>query len=180
MDRAWDELALESIADLHGIETRPFIPFAIARLASDPVTMEARLAVELRGLRDADSIEHRRLRLTWAPDSVPRLPPGMQENPVTEWAAVAVACAVVWPYAGLRIHRVAEWGSSFDYWVRGAAGRLALEVSGTTTDDVAGRHREKVRQLRGNPYCVGGYVIVVGFGTRQVTFSRHEAEGGTP
>src|SRR5947209_5104584 len=174
MDSAWDEFALESIAELHAIETRPFIPFAITRLALDPVTMEARLAVELRGVRDAQSVEHRRLRLTWASASVPQMPLGMQEHPTTEWAAVAVACAVVWQYGGLRIHKVAEWGSNFDYWVRGQAGRLALEVSGTTTDDVAGRHREKVRQLRGNPYRVGGYVVVVGFGTRQVTFSRHE------
>ena len=91
MDDAWDEFALESIADLHGIEARPFIPFAIARLAPDPATMEARLAVQLRGLRDAASVERRQLRLTWAPASVPRSPPGMQDNPVTEWAAVAVA-----------------------------------------------------------------------------------------
>src|SRR5262245_47115847 len=119
MEPDWDEFALESIAHLHAIETRPFLPFAVARLSSAPGIMEARLAVELRGLRDIGSVEHRRLRLTWESASVPQLPLGMQDNPTTEWAAVAVTCAVLWQYAGLRIHRVAEWGSHFDDWVRG-------------------------------------------------------------
>lgn len=48
---------------------------------------------------------------------------------------------------------------------------FGLEVSGTITNEVEALHREKVRQLRSNPYGVDGYVVVVGFAARTAIFS---------
>lgn len=44
-------------------------------------------------------------------------------------------------------------------------------MSGTTTDEVETRYNAKVAQLLDNPYGVDGYVIVVGFATREAIFS---------
>lgn len=68
-------------------------------------------------------------------------------------------------------------GDRFDYWVDDGEREYALEVSGTMTDDVEGRHRAKIRQLRENPYGVDGYVVVIGFATRHVHFSFNRFEG---
>jgi hypothetical protein len=84
-----------------------------------------------------------------------------------------VACAVIWHYAGLRLHAVAAEGDRVDYWVLRHTQEFGLEVSGTTTENLESRHREKVRQLRDNPYGVDGYVVVVGFDVRRVIFSYH-------
>jgi hypothetical protein len=69
-------------------------------------------------------------------------------------------------------------GDRFDYWVDQEEREYGLEVSGTTTTDLEARHRMKVRQLRENPYGVDGYVVVVGFDTRDVIFSFHRFDGG--
>jgi hypothetical protein len=95
------------------------------------------------------------------------------ETTVTEWAALGVACAVVWHYGGLRLSAVSLDGDRFDYWVEREGRRWGLEISGTVDEDVEQRHRQKVRQLRDNPYGVDGYVVVVGFAGRRVIFSLH-------
>jgi hypothetical protein len=64
-------------------------------------------------------------------------------------------------------------GNSFDYWVTDGRWQYGLEVSGTMNEDVEPRHREKVRQLRANPYGVDGFAVTVGFPTREVIFSFH-------
>ncbi len=51
--------------------------------------------------------------------------------------------------------------------------QYGLEVSGTMNEDVEPRHRDKVAQLRANPYGVDGFAVTVGFPTREVIFSFH-------
>jgi hypothetical protein len=161
---------LETIGELHPLATHLFVPFAITRLQQGPEDTEVVLTVELRGFPGEPAAE-RQLRLFWDAASLPQLPSAVQDNPLTEWAALGVACAVIWHFAGLRLHAVAAAGDRFDYWVMQETEELALEVSGTTAADLEVRHREKVLQLRDNPYGVNGYVVVVAFATRRVIFS---------
>jgi hypothetical protein len=64
----------------------------------------------------------------------------------------------------------------FDYWVSDGQNDFGLEISGTGATDVETRHRAKVRQWRENPFGVDGYVVVVGFVTREVKLSFHRYE----
>ncbi len=41
------------------------------------------------------------------------------------------------------------------------------------TDEVEARAREQLRHMGANPDVLDGYVVVVGFATRQVHFSYH-------
>jgi hypothetical protein len=100
----------------------------------------------------------------------------VQDNTVTEWAAIGVACVIVWLCAGLRIRTVAAPGDRFDFWGTDGEQQFGLEVSGTMMNDVEARHRDKVRQLRDNPYGVDGYVVAVGFSTRTVIISFNRCE----
>lgn len=124
------------------------------------------------GIRGAPTTEEL-LRLFWERESIPQVPLAVQDNTLTEWAALAVACAVIWQYAGLRLQSVAAVGDRFDYWVREETQEFALEISGTQATDLETRHREKVLQLRANSYGSDGYVVVVGFAMRRVIFSYH-------
>jgi hypothetical protein len=164
-----DVCAVEAIEQLHGIASRLFVPFTIARLRGDSSTGESMLTVRLRGMETKENL--RTLRLTWSVESVLTGSFGVQEHIVTEWAAMGVACIVVWQYAGLHIRAVATPGERFDFWVTDGMRQWALEVSGTMTEAVEKRHQEKVNQLRENPYGVDGYVVVVAFSTREVIFS---------
>lgn len=175
MDIALDEYHLEEITRDHRIGAMAFVPFVIERFRGDADAMEATLTVRARDVAHAGEMR-RTLRLRWTSDSVPVQPMAVQERTVTEWAACGVACAVVWLYAGLRVREVAADGDRFDYWVDDGESEYGLEVSGTTTDDVETRHRVKVRQLLDNPRGVDGYVVVVGFATREVIFSFHRYE----
>jgi hypothetical protein len=80
----------------------------------------------------------------------------------------------------MRVRAVAARGDRFDYWVADGDYYYALEVSGTTTDDLTSRHREKVGQLLDNPLGLGGHVIVVGFRPPRVVWTCHRPEGGAP
>ena len=172
-----DEFRLETIAQLHAVSTDLFIPFVIHRLGGSSNQTEATLTVELRGVGDfGDAL--RQLRLNWDAASAPELPPGVPDATVTEWAALGIACTVLWYYGGLRLSAVSLRGDRFDYWVQREGPRLGLEVSGTIDESVEERHRQKVRQLRDNPYGVDGYVVVVGFAPLRMIFSFHRfAEG---
>lgn len=74
-------------------------------------------------------------------------------------------------YAGLHITQVAQDRERFDYWVSDGRRHYGLEVSGTTLKDFERRHRQKVKQLRENPYRTDGYVVVVGFASKSVILS---------
>lgn len=175
MEIAPDEYQLEDIARDHQLGTSVFVPFAIARLRGDTDAREATLTVSLRDVGDVGETQ-RTLRLSWSADSALTQPIGVGERTVTEWAACGVACVVVSLYAGLHLSKVAEDGERFDYWVNNGEHEYGLEVSGTTTDDIETRHRAKVHQLRENPYGVDGYVVVVGFATRNIIFSFNRFE----
>jgi hypothetical protein len=174
-----DSFRLETIGELHALATHLFVPFAVARLQENPKTTETVLTIELRDI-EGETTEERQLRVTWDPPSVPQLPLGIQDNPLTEWAALGVACVVIWHFAGMRLHAVAAEGDRFDFWGLQGTQEVALEISGTTTANLEDRHREKVQQLRDNPYGSDGYVVVVGFATRRVIFSFHRFDEEAP
>jgi hypothetical protein len=167
-----DEYRLENIARDHPVAVGMFVPFAIERLRGDGDDTEATLSVSLRDLGFTGEVQ-RVLRLVWSPTSVSLRPLAVQPHTLTEWAAIAIACAVVSHYGGLRVQEVAAYGDRFDTWVTDGEREYGLEVSGTTTEEVETRHRAKVRQLLANPFGVDGYVVVVGFATRTAVFSFH-------
>jgi len=173
-----DSFRLETIGEHHALATHLFVPFAVARLQQSPADTETLLTVELRDLEPGRT-EEWPLRLYWDRESIPVLPLGIQDNPLTEWAALGVACVVLWHFAGIRLHAVAAAGDRFDYWALQADKEFGLEISGTLTANVEVRHREKVQQLRDNPYGVDGYVVVVGFTSRQVVLSFHRFDEKT-
>jgi len=174
-----ESFRLELIGELHPLAAHLFVPFAVARLQERPEDTETVLAVELRDIREEKTVK-RQLRLVWKTESIPRRPLAIQDHPLTEWAALGVACAVIWHFAGLRLQAVAAAGDRFDYWVRQETQEFALEISGTIATDLESRHREKIQQLRANPYGADGYVVVVGFTTRRVIFSFHRFDESAP
>jgi hypothetical protein len=174
-----DEYQLESVLHQHNIASGLFLPFTVVRLTRGPGATDAVVRVTLRNIRGQEE-DHRRLRLRWSAASVPDQPMGVQENIVTEWAALGLACAVVDLYAGLRIMEVARQGESVDYWVIDGEREFGLEVSGTMAEDVAARHREKGRQLRRNPYGLDGFVVVASLSRCEVLFSYHRFTGDDP
>ncbi len=170
-----ESFRLETISELHTVTTQLFVPFAVTRLQQRPEDTEAIVTVGLRGIERQESVE-RPLRLLWERDSIPTLPLAVQEQPHTEWAAVGVACAVIWHFAGLRLHAVAALGDRVNFWVMRNDTEFSLEISGTKTGDLESRHQDKTRQLLANPYGADGYVVVVGFTERRVIFSFHRHE----
>ncbi len=171
MNHAFDEFRLEDIADRHRVNTTLFVPLVVERLRPRAGVTECLLTVELRGFEGFP--QKRTLQLHWSQASSLAKPPGLQENTLTEWAALGIASVMLPLYASLSIRSVAVPGNSFDYWVTDGRWQYGLEVSGTMNEDVEPRHREKVRQLRTNPYGVDGFVVTVGFPTREVIFSFH-------
>ena len=108
-----DSFRLETIRELHPVATDLFVPFAVARLQEHPEDTATVLTLELRDIRGVTTAEQP-LRLFWEAKSIPRLPLPVQDNPLTEWAALEVACVVIWHCAGLRLHAVAAEGDRFD------------------------------------------------------------------
>ena len=125
-----ESFRLETIGELHPVAAQVFVPFAVTRLQERPEDTEAVLTVVLRGI-EQQTAEERPLRLFWERSSIPVLPPAIGDAPLTEWAALAVACAVIWHFAGLRLHAVAAVGDRVDYWVRRDNLDFGLEISGT-------------------------------------------------
>ena len=167
-----ESFRLESIGELHPVAAHVFVPFTLTRLQERPEDTEAVLTVVLRGI-EQQTAEERPLRLFWERSSIPVLPPAIGDEPLTEWAALGVACAVIWHFAGLRLHAVAVVGDRVDYWVRRDNLEFGLEVSGTRRADLEARHQERIQQLLANPYGADGYVVVVSFAARRVIFSFH-------
>lgn len=173
---ASDEYRLEDVEEDHPIGAALFVPFAVWRL-SRGLEEAASMTVDLRGIMDQGDCRRNR-RLRWGTESIPTKLPAVQERVVTEWGACGVACMVMSVFTRMRVHAVAADGDRFDYWVGDGAHEYALEVSGTMADDVEARHREKVRQLRANPYGVDGFVVVVSFATRKVVLSFNRFKEG--
>jgi hypothetical protein len=172
MESEGESYSLEAIAQDHLVAVGMFVPFAIARLRRDAHATETLVRVTLRGIDGPEEAVHA-LRLSWAAESVPVRPLAVQENVLTEWAALAVACVVLSKYTAMRIREVAVQGDSFDYWVTDGQRDYGLEVSGTLEEDIEKRHREKVQQLLANPYRADGYAIAVRFASPEILFSFH-------
>jgi hypothetical protein len=168
-----DEFPIEQIGAVHGIAAEEFVPFVIRRLSRSVDDRARDLDVELVDIGGVMRAV-RRMRVTWQAASGLERPPGVQDHVVTEWAALGIAMAVVWQYAGLRAVAVAEHGDRFDYWVSDGHQRFGLEVSGTITPDLTARHSAKARQLLDNPLSADGYVVVVGFADDRVIVSFHQ------
>jgi hypothetical protein len=170
LNSSLDEYRLEMLARDHSTSASMFVPFVVERLRDGAETTAAELRVSLRDVGQSGERE-RTLRLLWRPEDIPVLPLGAQQHTITEWAACGVAFAVLLMYTGLRVRGVATEGDRFDYWIDDGETMFGMEASGTMLEDLEGRHRAKVRQLRENPYEVDGYVVVVSFSTRQVIAS---------
>jgi hypothetical protein len=170
MERTPSESWLEEMLRRHLVTASVFAPFVVARLSEEGHGHEALLTVRLRGLENRDEAVQM-LCLRWSPETaVVQLPP-VQDNTVTEWAALGVALAVLPHFTGMTVRRPATPGNSFDYWISDGRWQYGLEVSGTMAAGVEGRHREKVEQLRANPYGMDGCVIAVSFAMRVVILS---------
>ena len=174
-----DEFRLETIGELHAVAADIFLPFAIVRLRDSLHATEAQLAVELRDVPGQKAGVRQLRNCDWEAQSIPLLPLGIQPNPLTEWAALGVAAAVIWQYAGLRLHSVADSGDRLDYWVMRGEEEFGLEVSGTTTDDVDARHRAKVGAVAGQSVPIGWLCCCRGFAAPRVLFSFHQYGGSS-
>lgn len=165
------EFRLEELSAPHLIGAELFAPFAAKRLGAGGET-EAILNVQLMDIAEPGEAQSK-LRLMWSADLdlAGRERPAVQGRTVTELAACTVACVVCQLYAGLQITEIAQEGDRFDYWVSDGTQEFGLEVSGTMGHDVRKRHREKIAQLRKNPYGADGFVVVTGFASRVVIFS---------
>jgi hypothetical protein len=144
---------LEAIGEFHPVDTQLFVPFAVKRLQERPDDTEAVLTVELRGTGETTTQEQR-LRLFWEKESIPRLPLPVQDYPITAWAALGVACAVIWHFGGLRLHGVAAVGDGVDYWVKRETQEFALELAGqgqATWNSATGRKPSSCWPTRSAP-----------------------------
>lgn len=148
-----NQYPLASIAQEHAIGAGVFVPFAIQRLRGSGTATEVTLRVHHHDVGQTGRRE-RTLRLTWPADAVPVQQPAVQDHIVTEWAALGVASAVVFVFAGLRIRAVGMRGDSFDYWLSDGTRDYGLEVSGTVLPDLESLHQAKAQQLADNPYGV--------------------------
>lgn len=81
-----------------------------------------------------------------------------QTKPIIERAAVALAALLIAWFLPDATMRVTREGERADYWLPNL--QCALEISGTTQHRLlASRHREKIKQMLGNPLQWNGYVI---------------------
>lgn len=171
MEDKVETAVLEDLIQGHKIATAIFLPFAIHRLQEGPSSVGTTLIVLLRSLsQEADT--NRRVSLCWSEENIPPQPFGVQNNTVTEWAALGIGFALLRLFTDLRVETVATPGNCFDYWVTDGTSYFGLEISGTMTDEIETRHQEKIRQVRDNPYRVDCVLIVVSFGTRTAILSR--------
>jgi hypothetical protein len=118
-----------------------------------------------------------RLELSWAEETAgkaDRLLATMQQKPVVELAAVALAFILARRLLGLGVLDLNAYGERADYRSPGA--ECVLEVSGTEDlSELGRRHREKVAQALDNTYGWGACVVVCAFSARghRIRVSRH-------
>ena len=94
-----------------------------------------------------------------------------QRNRIVEDAAIAIACILFPKIVNLGLH-VTDYGDRADYWTDDDL--FLVEISGTEkAREFRSRHRQKVKQLRSNPYRKGGFVVVCDFSEKRILFSFH-------
>lgn len=152
------------------VDATIFLPAVISRLQSQPDATFAEINVSLEGLEtDTDHS----VRIEWEESEIPQTKPAISETTLTEFAACGIACVLLTCFTGFRLSHVSRRGDRFDYWLRNGDCELGLEISGTLTQSLSERHREKVSQLLENPFGLDGYVCVVGFSKRRAILSFH-------
>lgn len=122
-----------------------------------------------------------RVEFDWLAETFPdcrRLFQTLQRESIVEYAAVAMAFLIMTNLAQKNISEVTLRGSKADYFVEGR--KYLLEISGTeSTEHLASRHGEKVRQLRANPFGKDGYVFVCCFASQRAKLSFQHFEGAS-
>ena len=168
----------EAIQDGHPVPTKLLeVPTAL-RLSlkdDDPVI----LSVVLQNMNASES--HEKLRLSLG-DSLKlrkywRI---IEEETVTEFAAIGVACVILGKLTQLRLIRLAKRGDRFDYFVvnETMSWEYPLEVAGRRGGDCKRLCKEKAKQLKQNPYGASGYVVVCVFedGVKEARLSFEEVK----
>src|SRR5437763_413069 len=119
-----------------------------------------------------------RLEVSWAEETAAkagRLLATMQQKPVVELAAVALAFILARRLLSLGQLDLNDYGERADY--RSPAAECVLEVSGTEdVSELGRRHREKVAQALDNTYGWGACVVVCAFSGKghRLRVSRHD------
>jgi len=118
-----------------------------------------------------------RLEVSWAGETAAkagRLLATMQQKPVVELAAVALAFVLARHAIALGQLDLNDYGARADY--RSPTAECVLEVSGTEDiSELGRRHREKVAQALDNTYGWGSCVVVCAFSAKghRIRVSRH-------
>jgi hypothetical protein len=175
------EIALEERFLYRPVNTQILQPFLISRLIEHPSVIENTLEyqVQLEGV-GRPGTRFVSVRWTWTEEMLPSLPLAAQREDVTEWAAVAMAIALLPSVTSAVLVNVADRNERFDYILSENGVLCGLEISGSQTEDrqiMRDRQLQKVRQLLANPMRWGGYVAIVGFARREVILSYHRQEG---
>jgi len=113
-------------------------------------------------------------------DKAERLRATMQQKPLVELAALAVAFLLARRVLKAGRLEVSEYWERADYRLPGA--EHVLEASGTEVPgELARRHREKAAQARSNPLGWPAYVVVSAFGDEphRVRLSHHPHQGAS-
>lgn len=97
-----------------------------------------------------------------------------QEPRVTEYASLGLACILTKERADMEITDVTRIGDRADYWLGDR--EMLLEVSGQQQGNLDALHKEKVTQLRENPFEKDGYVCVANYDDRKAIFWHHRYE----
>lgn len=130
-------------------------------IVSDWLGEETRFALEVSWLAETER-KAERLRLT------------LQQKPIVEMAASALAFSLTPHIIALGELSVASYGERADYLLLEKP--AVLEISGTESPaELARRHREKVAQALENPYNLDAYIVVCSFSAagHRIRFSYH-------
>ncbi|HEX5269415.1 MAG TPA: hypothetical protein VFW33_02960 [Gemmataceae bacterium] len=124
-----------------------------------------------------------RMEVDWGEatvDKAERLRATMQQKPLVELAALAVAFLLARRVLKVGRLEVSEYWERADYLLPGA--EHVLEASGTEVPgDLGRRHREKAAQAQSNPFGWPAYVVVCAFQDEphRVRLSHHHHKGAS-
>jgi hypothetical protein len=158
------------------LEAHSVAGVAVMRRYSDPpATFEVKCeGITSRWLGEDSTF---RLEVSWAEETAAkavRLLATMQQKPVVEMAALALAFILARRLLALGQLDLNEYGERADY--RSLSAQCVLEVSGTEDiSELGRRHREKVAQALDNTYGWGACVVVCAFSAKghRIRVSRH-------